>query len=52
MSDADAAHLKSLEIPGTPMSGPGALPAIKPEDLGYFGALLQPVDERELPLQE
>lgn len=47
-----AAGLKSLEVPGTPLAGPGALPAIKPEDLGYFGALLQQVDERELPLQE
>lgn len=44
--------LRPMEIPGTPMTGPGALPAIKPEDLGYFGALLQPIDEKELPLQE
>ncbi len=52
VAPASAQNLKPLEIPGTPQSGPGALPAIKPEDLGYFGALLQPVDERELPLQE
>ena len=45
-------NLRPMEVPGTPMTGPGALPAIKPEDLGYFGALLQPIDERELPLQE
>lgn len=45
-------NLRPYEVPGTPSTGPGALPAIKPEDLGYFGALLQPVDERDLPLQE
>ena len=31
---------KPYEIPGTPSSGPGAMPSIKPEDLGYFGPLL------------
>jgi hypothetical protein len=33
---------KPYEIPGTPKEGPNALPSIKPEDLGYFGALLNP----------
>lgn len=31
---------KPYDIPGTPSTGPNALPNIKPEDLGYFGALL------------
>jgi splicing factor 3B subunit 1 len=43
---------KHLEVPGTPLTGPNALPNIKPEDIGYFGALLQPVDEKEMSLQE
>jgi splicing factor 3B subunit 1 len=28
------------------------LPFIKPEDVGYFGALLNPVDEQELSSEE
>ena len=43
---------KPYEIPGTPQIGPNALPSIKPEDLGYFGALLNPVKEEELSLEE
>jgi splicing factor 3B subunit 1 len=43
---------KQYDVPGTPASGPGALPQIKPEDLGYFGALLQEVDFDALTLEE
>mmetsp|Transcript_22255 Transcript_22255/g.19088 ORF Transcript_22255/g.19088 Transcript_22255/m.19088 type:complete len:285 (+) Transcript_22255:882-1736(+) len=43
---------KPYDVPGTPSSGPGALPSIKPEDLGYFGALLNQVEEEELSLEE
>ena len=43
---------KPYDVPGTPASGPGALPQIKPEDLGYFGALLQEVDFDALTLEE
>lgn len=45
-------HTKHLEIPNTPATGPNAMPSIKPEDIGYFGALLQPVDEKEMSMQE
>lgn len=48
----DSTSGKPYEVPGTPQTGPGALPAIKPEDLGYFGALLQPIDDKELSIQE
>lgn len=43
---------RPYEVPGTPTSGQNALPVIKPEDLEYFKDLLQPVDERDLSIQE
>ncbi|CAG9326303.1 unnamed protein product [Blepharisma stoltei] len=43
---------KPYEVPGVPDSGPNALPQIKPEDLGYFGALLQEVDFDNLSYEE
>jgi len=43
---------RPYEVPGTPSSGPGAMPSIKPEDLGYFGALLNNVNEEDLSLEE
>lgn len=43
---------KPYEIPGVPDSGPNALPQIKPEDLGYFGALLQEVEFENLSYEE
>ena len=43
---------KPYDIPGTPSTGPNALPNIKPEDLGYFGALLQEVKDEDLTLEE
>jgi splicing factor 3B subunit 1 len=48
----DQAANKPYEVPGTPSNGPGALPSIKPEDLGYFGALLNPVNEDDLSFEE
>lgn len=43
---------KPYDIPGTPKEGPNALPSIKPEDLGYFGALLNNENDGELSLEE
>lgn len=43
---------RPYEVPGTPTTGPGALPAIKPEDLEYFKDLLTPVDDKEMSIQE
>ena len=43
---------KPYEIPETPKEGPNALPSIKPEDLGYFGALLNTENETELSLED
>lgn len=43
---------KPYEVPGAPTTGPGALPSIKPEDLGYFGPLLQEVDFENLSYEE
>jgi len=43
---------KPYEVPGTPSTGPGAMPNIKPEDLGYFGALLNQVNEEELSVED
>ena len=41
---------KPYEISRTPKEGPNTLPSIKPEDLGYFGALLNTENETELSL--
>jgi hypothetical protein len=43
---------KPYDIPGTPKDGPNALPSIKPEDLGYFGALLNNENDNELSLED
>jgi hypothetical protein len=43
---------KPYDIPGTPKDGPDAMPSIKPEDVGYFGALLNPDEEANLSLEE
>ena len=34
------------------MDGSGELPSIKPEDIAYFGKLLNPVNEEDLTLNE
>ena len=41
---------KAYDMTGTPKDG--GLPAIKQEDLNFFGGLLQEVDERDLSPQE
>ena len=45
---------KPYEIAQTPQAGaiPGAMPQIKPEDVGYFSALLNEVDESKLTPEE
>lgn len=43
---------KPYDIPGTPKEGPDAMPSIKPEDVGYFGALLNADEEANLSLEE
>jgi splicing factor 3B subunit 1 len=43
---------KPYEIPGTPKDGPNAMPSIKPEDIGYFGALLNPEEDKDLSIEE
>ena len=43
---------KPYDVPGAPETGPAAFPQIKPEDLGFFGALLQEVDFEALPYEE
>jgi splicing factor 3B subunit 1 len=43
---------KPYDVPGAPVSGPGMLPQIKPEDLGYFAPLLQEVDFDKLSYEE
>lgn len=45
----ESQHGKNYEIPGTPS---GQLPSIKPEEIGYFGALLQEVDEANLTIDQ
>lgn len=41
---------KPIEVPQTPSVN--GLPAIKPEDLAYFGELQNPVNESELTSEE
>jgi splicing factor 3B subunit 1 len=44
---------KPYDVGGmTPSSNPNALPYIKPEDIGYFSALLNEVDEEQLSNEE
>jgi len=43
---------RPYEVPGTPNEGPGAMPSIKPEDIGYFAPLLNQVNEDDLSLEE
>ena len=43
---------KPYEIPGTPKDGPNAMPSIKPEDIGYFGALLNPEEDKDLSIED
>ena len=45
-------NTKPYDLPATPSHDPNALPYIKPEDLGYFSALLNEVDEEKLTPEE
>ena len=49
---ADTPGREEYGVPAGPTEGAGGLPFIKPEDYGYFGKLMDDVDEEDLSVED